>query len=147
MRISRVHKSLIKLLAAAVVLATLVALCFVESIGDLRGLIVFFMVVLGFPITLLLGVDASRTIKREIPSHRSLSILGRLLAFPQAVLGTILLGFSLVYPVFEVPAVIHDLSGGRVPVLGLSGLAMAAVGFAVGMHYIREGLGLEKPPS
>jgi hypothetical protein len=141
MRLPSVRKALIKLLVATSILAALILSCFIDSVGDARGLIVFFIVVLGFPITLLTGIDASRVIKREAPKHKSLAVLGRLLAFPQAVFGTILIGFSIVYPVFCVPEIIRDISDGYLRATRLFGLIAAAFGFGVGVHYLREGLG------
>jgi hypothetical protein len=73
MRLPSVRKALIKLLVATSILAALILSCFIDSVGDARGLIVFFIVVLGFPITLLTGIDASRVIKREAPKHKSLA--------------------------------------------------------------------------
>jgi hypothetical protein len=142
----KVRKALVKLLVATTILAALIISCFVESVGDARGLIVFFIVVLGLPITLLIGIDTSRVIKREAPAHKSLAVLGRVLAFPQAVFGTILVGFSIAYPVFEVPEIIRDLSDGRVPAIRLFTLIAAMFSLGVGVHYIREGFGSEKPP-
>jgi hypothetical protein len=138
----KVRKALIKLLVATLVLAGLVSSCFVDSVGDLRGLIIFVIIVLIIPITLLIGIDASRVIKRELPSHKALRVMGRVLAFPQAVMGAVLIGFSVGYPVFGVRELIQDLAKGNFPVLPIAGLVVSVLGFAAGVRYIREGLGL-----
>jgi hypothetical protein len=137
-----VRIALVKLLVASMILAGLVISCFFDSAGGLKGLVIFFIIVLAFPVTLLIGIDASRTIKREMPAHKSLRMLGRLLAFPQAILGTVLVGFSLVYPVLGVRELVHDVSNGKTPILALAGLFVAALSFGLGLHYVREGLGI-----
>jgi hypothetical protein len=137
-----IRKALIKLLVVTVVLAGLVSSCFVDSVGDLKGLIIFFIVVLVFPITILIGIDASRVINRELPSHKALRVMGRVLAFPQAVMGAVLIGFAIGYPVFGVRELMQELAKGNWPLLPIGGLIVSVLGFAAGLRYIREGLGL-----
>lgn len=144
MRSSPVKRALSKLLIAVIVLTSLVVSCFVNRLGDLRGLIISFVVVLALPITVLIGIDASRVIKRETPSHKRISLLGRILAFPQAVMGAILLGFSVAYPVFGIHELLHGPWNGRLPWLPIGGLFFAALGFSLGLYYIREGLEIKK---
>jgi hypothetical protein len=139
-----VRKALIKLLIATIVLAMLVLLCFADINGGLKGVLIVFIIILAFPITLLIGIDASRAIKRDLPSHKSLRLLGRFLAFPQAIMGTVLIGFAVVYPLFGVRELADDVSKGSTPVLPLVRLVIAALSFCVGLHYVREGLGLRK---
>jgi hypothetical protein len=139
-----VKKALSKLVMTTIVLAALILLCFVNRVGDLRGLIVFVIVVLAFPITVLTGIDASRVIKRETPSHKRISLLGRVLSFPQAVMGTILVGFSIVYPVFGIHELLRDPNQGRLPWLPIGGIGFAAICFSLGIYYIREGLNISK---
>lgn len=144
MRHPAVTKALIKLLLSVCVLAALVFSCFSDINGGLKGVLAVFTVVLAFPITLLIGLDASRAIKREAHAGTSVRVLGRLLAFPQAIMGVVLIGFSVTYPVFA----IHELVGGSADKAPLfvpaAGLGIAALGFVVGMHYVREGLGIKE---
>jgi len=144
MRSSPVRKALLKLLIATIVLAALVVSCFVNRVGDLRGLIGFVIVVLAFPITLLIGIDASRVIKKDSPSHKQIQLLGRILAFPQAVLGVVLLGFSVVYPVFGIHELLYGPRNGRLHWLPIGGIGFAAISFSLGFYYVREGLGMNR---
>lgn len=144
MRLSPVRKALSKLLVATIFLTALIGSCFVNRIGDLRGLIIFLIVVFVFPITVLIGIDASRVIKKETPSHKRIGLLGRVLAFPQAVMGTILLGFSVVYPVFGIHELLYGPNDGRLPWLPIGGIGFAAISFSLGLYYIREGLEMKK---
>lgn len=144
MRPSPVRKALAKLLIATIVLSSLIVSCFVNSIGDLRGFIIFLVVVPVFPVTVLIGIDASRVIRRETPFHKQVSLLGRMLAFPQTVMGTILLGFSVVYPVFGIHELLYGPKDGRLPWLPVGGIGFAAISFSLGLYYIREGLGMRK---
>jgi hypothetical protein len=139
-----VRKALTKLLIATIVLAMLVLLCFADINGGLKGVLIVFIIILAFPITLLIGIDASRAIRRDLPSHKSLRLLGRFLAFPQAIMGTVLIGFAVAYPLFGVRELADDVSKGSIPVLPLVRLIIAALSFCVGLHYVREGLGMRK---
>lgn len=141
---SSVRKALSKLLMATIALAALIALCFVNRIGDLRGLIIFLIVLLAFPITVLIGIDTSRVIKKETPSHKRIALLGRILALPQAVMGAILLGFSVVYPVFGIHQLLYGPKNGRLLWLPIGGIVFAAISFSLGLYYIREGLETRK---
>jgi hypothetical protein len=140
----KIRKALVKLLVATFVLAALLLLCFTSINEGLKSVLIILIVILAFPITLLVGIDASRTIKRERPSGKSLTVLARLLGFPEAIMGTILVGASVAYPLFGVPQLLDDLSNGVLPLLPLGRLAVAALGFAAGLRYIRRGLGINK---
>jgi len=139
-----VRKAVIKLLIATLVLATLILLCFADINEGLKGVLIVFIIILAFPITLLIGIDASRTIRRDLPSHKSLRLLGRFLAFPQAIMGIVLIGFAVVYPLFGVRELADDLARGTSPVMPLARLVIAILGFCVGLHYVREGLGMRR---
>jgi hypothetical protein len=139
-----VRNALIKLLIATIALAMLVLSCFADINGGLQAVLIIFIVILAFPITLLIGIDASRAIRQELPSHKSLRLLGRVLAFPQAIMGTVLIGFAVVYPLFGLRELADDVSRGSAPVLPLVRLIIAALSFFVGLHYVREGLGIRK---
>jgi hypothetical protein len=139
-----VRRALIKLLVATAVLAGLSLLCFADINGGLKGVLAVAIVILAFPITLLLGIDASRVIKREVPNHKSLRLMGRFLAFPQAVMGIILVGFAVAYPLFGLREAMDLISIGRFPAFPLAFTLIAALSFGVGLHYIREGLGFKK---
>ena len=136
-----VTKALTKFFLATCVLAGLVFLCFTDINGGLKGVLIVLIVILAFPITLLIGVDASKAIKRATDTGKSTRLVGRLLALPQAIIGVVLIAFSVIYPIFA----IHDLlarSAGKAPVfVPIAGLVVAALGFVVGIHYVRDGVG------
>jgi hypothetical protein len=138
-----VRTALLKLLISTIVLGGLVLFWLSDVNGGLQGFAAVVVVILAFPITLLIAIDAARVIRREEPNHRSLRVLGRFLAFPQAILGTILMGFGAAYPVFGVSELIHDLETGGAPFFPIVRLVVAALMFVVGLRYFREGLGLK----
>jgi hypothetical protein len=140
MRDSRIRNSLIKFGCASAVLAALMFARLFDSVGDLRGLIVFVVIVLIFPVTLLLGIDASKVIKREAPSGNTMRRVGWLLGFPQAIMGTILIAFGVVYPLFGIHELMAELSTKRVPILPIVRVGSAFLAFVLGQHYLREGL-------
>ncbi len=144
MSASKVRQSLVKLLVAIIVLVLLTLICFGDIDPGLRGTIATFVVVVVFPVSLLLGIDASRVIKREMPGQRSLRLLGKALALPQAIMGTVLVGFAVVYPLFGIRELVSDISNGVMPALPVVRICIAAFSFIVGLHYVREGLGLTK---
>jgi len=135
---------MVKLLVSVAILAALLMTCFLDIDTNLRGVIIGLIGVLAFPITLLLGIDASRTIKRVKPAQATARIAGVVLGFPLAIMGTILLGFSIVYPIFGVRELWKALSGGGEPILPLIRLFIAAMSFVVGLHYVREGFGRDQ---
>ena len=135
---------MVKLLVATSVLAILVFLIMTDINGALQAVLIICTIVLALPITLLIGIDASRVIRQQTPAHKPLRVLGNLLAFPQAIFGTILIGFAIIYPLFGVRELIDDLANGVTPLEPLVRLFIAALGFVVGVHYIREGLGIRK---
>lgn len=139
---STIQSSLIRLLLGTIVLVLLISACFTHIDQDLRAPIIVLVVVVAFPVTLLLGVDASRVIKREMPNHKKLRVLGRVLALPQAVLGTVLVAFSLIYPIFGIRQILNSAQRGG-SILPAFGIAIAAFGFGLGVHYIREGLDIK----
>ena len=122
-------------------LTALILICLLDSLGDLRGLIIFVIVVLVFPITLLLGIDASKAIKLEAPADKGMRTIGWLLGFPQAIMGTILIAFGVVYPFFGIHELMDDLSMKRVPILPIVRIGTAFLFFVLGQRYLREGLG------
>jgi hypothetical protein len=136
------RNALIKLLVATMVLAALLLTIFADVDGGLQAVFIIVTVVLAAPIALLIGIDASRTIRRENPAHKSLRSLGRFLAFPQAIFGTVLVGFSVAYPIFGVRELINDMEAHESSLIPLARLLFAAFAFVVGLHYLREGLGL-----
>jgi hypothetical protein len=137
---SPIRNSIMKFGSASAVLTALILVCLFDNLGDLRGLIIFVIIVLVFPITLLLGIDASKAIKREAPADKGLRTIGWLLGFPQAIMGTILIAFGLVYPFFGIHELMDDLSMKRVPILPIVRIATAFLMFVLGQHYLREGL-------
>jgi hypothetical protein len=140
----KIRKALIKLLVSTIVLAALLSLCLTDINGGLKGVLIVFIIILAFPVTLLIGIDASRVIQRERSTRKSLTILARLLGFPEAIMGTVLIGFSVAYPLFGVRELLEDLANGMPPWLPAGRLALAALGFVAGLRYMRRGLALEK---
>ena len=118
----------------------MIFLCCMDINGGLKGVLIVFIVIVMFPVTLLIGIDTSRVIEREMPSRKPLRIVGRLLAFPRLVMGVVLIGFSTVYPVFGIPELADDLSKGYIAVLPIARLIIAALSFIVGLRYVREEL-------
>jgi len=95
---SKVRKALIKLLVASVILGGLVISCFVDSVGDLKGLILLHRRLVFHH---LIGVDASRVIKREMPSHKSCAVLDGSWRFPRPSWETVLIGSRWFIPYLE----------------------------------------------
>lgn len=139
-----IRRALTKLLISTAFLVALASACFMDINGGLKGVLIVVIVILAFPITLLIGIDASRVIKREVPSHKSLRLLGSVLTLPQAIMGTVLVSFGAVYPVFGVNQLIHDVRDGRSSLITLVRILVAGLAFLAGIHYVREGLGLKK---
>lgn len=139
-----IRKALIKLLVAAAVLIGLILGCFSPIDRELVGIMAGFTILLAFPITVLLSVDASRIIKREMPRKKSVRILGVVLGIPQAVLGTILVAFGIVYPFIGIRDILADLSSGRSGIIPFLTTVTAILMLGVGYYYLREGLGLGK---
>jgi ABC-type microcin C transport system permease subunit YejE len=80
--------------------------------------------------------------RREVPSHKSVRILGVVLGIPQGILGAILVSIGAVLPfVGMYDLAIHHLFGTK---SGLPALYMFAsvVTFVVGYHYLKESLWL-----
>jgi hypothetical protein len=139
-----VRTALTKLLVSSIVLFGLVILCFADIDRAIRGFLIVFIAILAFPITLLYAIDASKVIRRAAPDHKSLTIFGRILAFPQAIMGIVLIAFSVVYPIFGVHELIVDISNGHAAALPIVRLVIAVLSFLLGLRYVREGLGIEK---
>lgn len=144
MRSPAVTKALMKLLLATVALLSLSLLCFGDFDQGLRATVGTFVVVVVFPATILLSIDASRTIRREAPSHRPAQMLGLALGFPQAVLGVALLAFGVVYPWFGIREIMRLHAPGAVPIIPMVGIAFALIALPLGYHYVREGVGIDR---
>jgi hypothetical protein len=113
----------------------------VEDSPD-NGILGGMIVVVIFPSTLLFGIDASRAIKRDNPSHRSVRILGRTLGIPEGVLGVILMAFGVVFPIVGIRDFIENGSIGENPVFRLINIGTAILMFSIGYPYLKESLGL-----
>lgn len=124
------------------VLAASIFLCFVDIDGSLKAVLIICIAILALPITLLIAIDASRVIEREMAPRRSVNVLGRILAFPQAVIGVVLIGASIVCPVIELPKIIADMTKGHPDVFTIVNVAIAGLMFVIGVRYVKEGLGL-----
>jgi hypothetical protein len=134
--------ALIKLLVSTIVLAFLIALIIANPHSSDNGIIGGLIIVVIFPSTLLFGIDASRAIKRETPSHRSVQILGKALGVPQGVFGMILVAFGVVFPIMGIRDFIETGSLGENPVFRLVYIGTAILMFSIGYHYVKESLWL-----
>jgi hypothetical protein len=137
-----VKSALIKLLISAIFLAFLIALIVVNPHSASNGIWGGLIVVIVFPSTLLFGIDASRAIKRETPSHRPVQIFGKALGVPQGVLGLILVTFGVVFPIVGIRDFIETGSLGENPVFRLICIGTAILMFSIGYHYMKESLWL-----
>lgn len=132
--------ALVKLLVGFAISVVLLILFFSVS-RDFKGLVIV-VDFLAFLSTILLSIDASRVIKRELRSGERLKILGAALGLPQVVLGIAMLGIGLVYPFFGVYEIYNDLLSGESVVFPLFGTILAFLMLGLGYYYLREGLGL-----
>jgi hypothetical protein len=142
MHTETIKSALIKLLAATLILAASIAAIIGNPGSSWNGILGGLIVIVIFPSTLLLGIDASRVIKRENPSHRPLRILGKTLGVPQGVFGVILMGFGVVFPIITVRDLIDGKSYGGSAVASFLYLCMAVTFLFVGYHYVKESLWL-----
>jgi hypothetical protein len=134
---SDVKKSLWRLVGATLASAGLFAFFIFDRDSPFAGLAVGLAVVVLFPSTLLLSIDASRAIRREILTNNSVRVLGKILGIPQVIFGIILMGFGVAYPVYNL------MNGlGPTPVMTVIYIVTALVMFSVGFYYIKDGLWL-----
>ncbi|HYA39130.1 MAG TPA: hypothetical protein VEI74_12760 [Candidatus Methylomirabilis sp.] len=138
-----IKKALVRLLVATMISAGLIYACFHVD-HDLVGIVGGVLILLALPAVVLLSVDASRVIRREVPSNRSVKILGLVLAIPQAVMGVILIAFGIIYPLIGISEILADLAQGRSAVIPFVTTVTALVMLGLGYFYLREGLGLGK---
>ena len=139
-----IKRALIKLLAAATVLVGLLLGCFSHIDRGLVGIMAAVTIILAIPITVLLSIDASRIIKREMPLNKSVRILGAILGIPQAVFGTILVAFGIVYPFIGMRDIVADLSLGQPAIVPFIWTGTALLMLGLGLYYLREGLSFGK---
>lgn len=139
-----IRNALIRLLIASCALVGLAIGCFSNVDRGLVGIMGCLLVVVVLPATILMSVDASRAIKQGLPQHKSIRILGAVLGFPQAVLGTLLISFGLVYPFIGIRDLMRDLDAGRSGIGPFVTTVTAFLMLGVGYYYLREGLGLRK---
>lgn len=139
---NKAYPALIRLLVSTIVLVGLISACFAKLEAGLRGTLIVFIAVIAFPVTLLTAIDASRVIKSVSPEHKKLVLIGKVLALPQAVLGTVLIGFGLAYPVISVREIFLEHGGNGVSLTWVVRMIFAALSFSLGIRYVREGLGL-----
>ena len=58
-------------------------------------------------------------------------------------MGVVLIGFSVTYPVFAIRELVSG-SADKVPLfVPAAGLGIAALGFFIGVNYVRQGLGIK----
>lgn len=141
---AEIKKSLIKLLVATIVLVGLVSECFYQSDPSLVGVIAVVTGILALPIVILLSIDASRAIKREMSTNKATKALGVLLGIPQAVLGVLLMAIGIGYPFIGIRAIIADLSTGQPTIFPLISTITALMMFVLGYYYLREGFSFGK---
>jgi len=135
-----IKKSLIKLLVATIVLVGLVSECFYQSDRGLVAVLAVGTAILALPIVILLSIDTSRAIKREISINKSMKILGAFLGIPQAVLGILLMAIGIAYPFIGIRNIVVDLSLGQPAIFPLISTIIAIMMFIIGCYYLREGL-------
>jgi hypothetical protein len=126
--------------ALLMIFAASIPFCFWHTDLDLRGVATGLILLIVFPSTVLLGIDASRTIRRDMPAHKSVRIVGVVLGVPQGIIGTILVSIGIVLPfVGMYDLAIHHLYGTR---SGLPALYLftSVVSFVVGYHYLKDSL-------
>lgn len=139
-----IKKSLIKLLVATIVLVWLVSECFYQSDPGLVGVIAVGTAILPLPIVILLSIDASRVIKREISINKATRVLGALLGIPQAVLGILLMAIGIAYPFIGIRNIVVDISSGRLAIFPFVSTIIALMMLIIGYYYLREGLSFSK---
>ena len=132
-----VNKSLWRSIFAALASAGLLAFFIFDRNSPFAGLALGLVVVVGFPSTLLFGVDASRAIRRQNRTNSLVRNVGRILGIPQIVFGVVLMAFGVAHPVH------HFMNGlGPTPLIAVAYIILALVMFSVGFYYFREGLHL-----
>jgi hypothetical protein len=139
-----VRNALLKLLGSLILFMSLLLGIFSSADRGMVGIMGGLLVVVVAPITILLSIDASRTIRQQSSGHRSLRLFGILLGIPQAVMGIVLIAFGLVYPFFGIRGIVEDVGSGRSGSLHLVTTVTALVLLFVGFHYLREGLGFKR---
>lgn len=142
MRTGTVKSALIKLSVSTIILAFLISLIVAYPHDSDNGIIGGLIILVIFPSTLLFGIDASRAIKRETPSHRSVQILGKALGVPQGVFGVILVAFGVVFPIMSIRDFIETGSFGENPAFRIVCIGTAILMFSIGYHYVKESLWL-----
>jgi hypothetical protein len=137
MTASDVRKSFWRLVGAAIASAGLFAFFVFDRDSPFAGLAIGLVIIVLFPSTLLLSIDASRAIRKEILTNNSVRVLGKILGIPQVIFGIILIGFGVGYPVYNL------MNGfGPTPNITAIYIVYALVMFGVGFYYIRDGLWL-----
>jgi hypothetical protein len=137
-----IRKVLIKLLVASGAFIGLILGIFSDVDRGLVGIMGGILVVVVLPVTVLLMIDAARIIKTENPAHRSIRLLGAILGIPQAIMGTVLVAFGLIYPFFGIRDFVADIGAGRSGIIPFVATVTAIALLVVGYYYLREGLGL-----
>lgn len=139
-----IKKSLIKLLIATIVLVYLVSECFYQNDPGLVGVIAVGTAILALPIVILLSIDASRAIKREMSINKATRAMGALLGIPQAILGILLMAIGIAYPFIGIRNIVIDISLGRPTIFPLISTISALMMLIIGYYYLREGLSFGK---
>ena len=134
-----IRRALIKLLVAVALLIAFVFCCFLNIEHNFVIILASITAFLGLPIVISLSIDASREIKREVPSDKRLRILGFVLGIPQAVNGAVLLVFGIVYPFFGIHDIVSNIYLHQSAILPLVRTVFALMMLYLGYHYLREG--------
>jgi hypothetical protein len=136
-----VRHAVFRLLAAVVALIGLMFACYYAD-KNFRGIVGGVIILLAFPAALILGINASRAISRELPDRKSVRIFGVVFGIPQAVLGAILAGFGCVYPFIGIRAFWSDLSAGQSGNVPFVTTIISIMMLGIGCYYLQQGLGL-----
>ncbi len=126
-----------KFLISLSVLFGLTVVCFAPIDRSLLAILLGVIVLVAFPSTILLAIDAGRSIREERPSQRGLKILGTILALPQGVLGVSLMAFGLIYPYFGIASILHESSNGVFPFIPILRTIGALAMLGIGYFYLR----------
>lgn len=140
----KIKMAIMKLVMALVILLGLTLTCIATTDRGMVALMLGLIVLVVFPSAVLLSIDASRVIRQEMPSHKPVKIIGIVLGIPQAIIGSVLIAFGLVYPFFGLRDFVDDVSSGVSPVIPLIRIITALAMLGIGYFYLREVLGLKK---
>ena len=138
-----IKKALFKFLVSFIVLVGVIVLCCSKIDQSIAGPLAVFATLVLLPTTILLSIDASRVINKDLSGLQAgyAETLGRILGMPQIFLGLLLMVIGIGYPILALTKVVGANDG--LPFL--TPLVVAAVALlmvSLGYFYLREGLRL-----